>query len=340
MTTAEATRSQFLEARRAGVGGSDVAAILGVSPWATAADVYFDKIGEAEPKPETFAMSRGKRIESAILDEFAETHDVEVHRHLNTMKHEGFPFMLANIDGYFIDDKGKRVGVEAKSSGTWVNRDAWGSTGTDEIPDYYLTQVHHYLAVTAWDRWHLTVWFGLDEKRDYVIERDEDIILGLIETERSFWEDHVLARVPPDAQNLDDLRRTFSKSKPGKVIEMTQPMQYHISAIAGLDDEAKWIKAEREEHQFQLQSKMGDAEAIMDGIKPVTSWKDVTTHRIDTKRFKADAPVIAAEYTTETTSRRFLVTAAGKKLNKPTGTPMTEAEVAKSLANEWAGDDT
>ena len=37
-------REQWLEYRRKGIGGSDAAAILGVSPFATARDLYYDKL--------------------------------------------------------------------------------------------------------------------------------------------------------------------------------------------------------------------------------------------------------------------------------------------------------
>ena len=43
--TANLTEVEWLAWRRKGVGGSDVAAALGLSPYRTARELYYDKIG-------------------------------------------------------------------------------------------------------------------------------------------------------------------------------------------------------------------------------------------------------------------------------------------------------
>lgn len=50
--TTDLPREEWLNYRRRGIGGSDVAAILGVSPFRTARDIYYDKIGVVAVEPD------------------------------------------------------------------------------------------------------------------------------------------------------------------------------------------------------------------------------------------------------------------------------------------------
>jgi len=307
------THEQFLAERQTGIGGSDIAAILGISPWATPLDVYRNKLGLDETE-QTASMRRGIRLEPYILDAFEEEIGTTVFRDHPMARHQDHHWMLGHIDGWFETD-GDPQGVEAKSVGAWAHRDEWGEPGTDEIPQHYLTQCHWYLTVTGWKRWHLTAWFGTDEVRNYVIDRDEDLSQGLIEAGDRFWFDHVLAQVPPDPATIDDQRNLWTRPAE-KAVEMTTDLQYHIGCVAELQAVRKKAEEEIAEHQFQLQKAMGeDADKIVHGGKPVATWKAVTSSRIDTKAIKANEPPEFLErYTKTTTSRRFLVTAAGKKL--------------------------
>ena len=50
--TTDLPRDDWLNYRRRGIGGSDVAAILGVSPFRTARDIYYDKLGVVAVEPD------------------------------------------------------------------------------------------------------------------------------------------------------------------------------------------------------------------------------------------------------------------------------------------------
>lgn len=47
------SREDWLAFRRQGIGGSDTAALLGISPWRTARDLYYDKLGVAAASLDT-----------------------------------------------------------------------------------------------------------------------------------------------------------------------------------------------------------------------------------------------------------------------------------------------
>jgi len=310
--TATVDREAFLAARATGLGGSDVAGALGLSPFddSTPLDVYLRKKGLASEKEDTRAMRRGRRFEQWIAEEFEEDHDVKVVRDHPMMRHHDYPWMIAHIDGQIA---GKREGLECKSVGDWFRKDEWGEEGTSEVPMYYLCQCHHYLAVTGWERWHLAAWFGVTQPRYYVIERDEELIAWLIDKEAEFW-GRVEAEDPPDPTNIEDCRKLWPRAQELTATELTPKIQYHISCYLELQEQLKRLKDEADTHKFAVQQQMADCEAVQTNGAVVVTLKNVATRRIDTKRLKAEQPEIATDYTNTTHSRRFLVTKAGKEL--------------------------
>ena len=67
------------KARRKGLGGSDIAAILGISKWRTPMDVWVEKMGLVEPSEESYAMMRGRILEDAIAQWYGEFTGFDLH---------------------------------------------------------------------------------------------------------------------------------------------------------------------------------------------------------------------------------------------------------------------
>ena len=112
----------WFEARRAGLGGSDIAAVLGLSKWQSPMDVWAAKRGLSEEVVETNAMRRGRLLESAIANWYQEETGLEV-LDGNEMPIVGpKPFMLASPDRYVSAGK-TRFGLEIKTA---RSVDGWG----------------------------------------------------------------------------------------------------------------------------------------------------------------------------------------------------------------------
>ena len=135
--------------RRTYIGGSDTAAILGVSPWKSKFTLYQEKIGEwqQEITPEKERIfARGKRWEPIVIemliDELEDRgHDVQVAGRNNRIKDSEHDFLAAEIDLELIVD-GELINGEVKTVHPFASKD-WGEQGTDEIPLYYTAQVLH-----------------------------------------------------------------------------------------------------------------------------------------------------------------------------------------------------
>jgi putative phage-type endonuclease len=191
---------QQLAARKKGVGGSDVATILGLNPYKTALELYAEKRGEVEPHDlsENEAVEAGIVLEDAIADLAArrmskrDGGEVKLRRCNRTISNPKYPWLTVNIDR---DVVGQERGVEIKNVGAWA-AGSWGAPGTDEVPEYYLPQPHTYMIVKEYPVWTVAGYFGGADLRLYEVARDREFHELILDATRDFWQ-HVVEGRPP-----------------------------------------------------------------------------------------------------------------------------------------------
>jgi putative phage-type endonuclease len=286
----------WLAERRTGIGGSDVAAILGLSRWKTPLDVYLDKRGELPPQPDNDAMLWGRILEPVILAEFSRRHGVAVEKPDGVVRDPQFPWMLASLDGWAPE---MDAVVEVKTA---RSADGWGEPGTDEIPAYYETQVAHYLAVTGARLAFIPVLIGAADFRVYQVERDDSFIADLFEAERAFWHDHVLAGVPPEPINAADAARLWKRDN-GLAIEVAAEVADDVEELRALKVKAKDVGERIESIEDRLKVAFRDAAEVSHGGKTLATFKAQTRKSLDTKALTAAHPDLAEQFRTESTFR-------------------------------------
>ena len=214
-----------MEARRAGIGGSDVAVLLGLSPWKTPVELYYEKRGEWTPEDisDKPAVHFGNILESVVADEYAARNNVKVERRNNMLQHPTLPFMLANIDRKVV---GQNKGLECKTADANTKR-SWGEQGTDAVPDYYRVQCEHYMIITGYPLWDLAALIGGNDYRDYQIEQDKDLSELIIEQCTKFWE-RVQKGLEPDIDfshpKTGDLLKRLYPGTNGQTVELDEKM--------------------------------------------------------------------------------------------------------------------
>ena len=194
-------RRSFLEGRRTGIGGSDIAAIVGLDRDATgrsrrdALDVWREKLGVARDDVQSPAARRGTRLEAAVLDEYAETQGVELLRKPELRRQLGFPHRIANADALVLPDL--LYGVDAKTT-SGSNEVAWGPDGTDKVPDHVFLQAQWYMGVYDAPVWDIACLIGgfVFEFRCYRVQRHNGLIAKIQAKADEFW-DLVVAKTPP-----------------------------------------------------------------------------------------------------------------------------------------------
>ena len=292
-----------IEARRQGIGGSDAGAIAGLNPWKSPVDVYLEKTGEAPEVEQNEAMYWGTLLEDTIARAYAEKTGHKIQRRTKTLRHPEMPWMLAHLDRVILGDRRGPGVLEIKTAG---RPDGWGEPGTDEIPDYYMAQVAHYMAVTGYAWARLAVLIGGRDFRVYDIPRDDDLIDALIEIERRFWQEHVEPRVPPDPRSLQDLNALWPQDS-GRVVQATPEIAEEVSELHRIKSEIADLEQIKKRHEATIKAYMEDAAVLEDEDGNVlATWKTSQTSRIDTKTLRARYPEIADEITTKSTVRRFL----------------------------------
>lgn len=193
-------RAEWLEARRDGLGASDAAAVLGISPWKTNVQLWEEKCRLVQPEDigDKPAVQYGNDAEPLLRQFFALDHPEYrvTFTPYKIIKHPALPFITCTPDGELEETAtGRRGGLEIKtteilSATGWLH---W----KDRIPDNYYAQVCHQMLATGWEFTELLVQIkyvtadGADRKevRHYKIERAdamEDI--ALIQREAPvFW---------------------------------------------------------------------------------------------------------------------------------------------------------
>jgi putative phage-type endonuclease len=153
-------------ARRDGLGGSEIAPVLGLSPWESRFSLWHRKAGLVAPVQESPEMEWGKRLEPVILQKYRDNHpELDFRTRNGTFAHDDRPWQIANPDLLAVD----RV-VEAKFA---MFGDGWGEPGTDQIPIYYRTQVLWYLDCLGIEQGDVCVLIGGCDYREYSILHDE-----------------------------------------------------------------------------------------------------------------------------------------------------------------------
>lgn len=192
---------KWREGRKHSIGASDAAAVMGISPWKTEAQLWDEK---ANGKTLDFHNSdtvRGHRSEIHIL----ELYGIETGRKIFSgerimLTSNRNSFMSCTLDGIDFTDEGNPIIIEVKSV-----KFSHGEWSDEKIPDYYFTQLLHQLAVTGWDEAILLVRFTRNEgwesasERMYHVRRDDvqDQIDKLVRKESKFWNEYVVNKMRP-----------------------------------------------------------------------------------------------------------------------------------------------
>lgn len=240
--------------RRKYIGSSDAAAVLGVDPYKSAADVWIEKTGRANDFEGNEHTDRGTLLEPALLEWAGQ--QLGKHFVRDVMQVHPSQLLAANFDGISSTDK---FIVEAKTS---TNEEGWGVEGTDEIPDRVLVQVHHQFAV-AGPEYRLAYvpvlipTFKCFDFRMYRVDRNEQLAEMIERAGVEFMEKYVNADAAPSdyRPSLEVLKRV--RREPNKIIDVPDALVDHWIAAKAAAREAV---AEVEQAQSALLAAMLDAE--------------------------------------------------------------------------------
>jgi len=248
------------EIRKQGLGATDCAAVMGLSPYRTPYELWLIKTGRAEEE----AILNDDRLrlrhahEETIAREYAFRNNCQLRRVNQTLFHKKYPFMLCNLDRVIT---GERKIVECKSSSGFM-RPTWGATGSDEAPMIYLLQVQHQMSVSGYEDSDIAALIDIDDYRIYRQPRNEKVIATIESACEKFWHEHVLADVPPPPTTRGDLKLMYPINN-GNFIEATAEVLDYLDRLDNHKADIKAIEGEKEKVEKEIIQFI----AAHDGIK-------------------------------------------------------------------------
>ena len=291
------------------IGGSDAAAILGVSPWKSQFRLYQEKIGafveEITPAKQRL-FDRGHRWEPVVVEMLVDElqdrgHDVQVIARNARYQDQEFPFLACELDLELLVD-GEECNAEMKTVSPFAARE-WGEQYTDEIPIYYAAQGMHGLMVKPRRRCIFAALIGADDLRVHQIERDEEIIGAIRAKEVEFWR-RVMGKDAPPPETSEDVKWLYAKDA-GIVMDADYDLLAQVTHLAGLKAEIKRLEGAEEMTATRIKCVMGHASTLIYQNKTIATWKsnknsdktdwrsaylDLGPTKEHTKKFTKNAP--------------------------------------------------
>jgi putative phage-type endonuclease len=294
---------QWLEERRKGIGASDCAAVLGLSPWRSPYQVYLEKRGEVKDWNGNAQAEWGLLMEPVLRQFYSDATGRAVRLPDKILYAKERPYMLASLDG-FTDDE--RI-VEIKTARSGKD---WGEPGTNQIPDYYALQVQHYMIVTGFEVADVPVSIGGGSPEIYEVPADRELQEMIIEAEAAFWQ-RVVDGNPPDPVTYADAIQRFGGIEAEGDVLASEEAILTIEALRSVRTEMKELEGVEEELKGRLIICMGDSgDAIVTpNGKPLVTYKLARGREtIDAKALKSEMPEIYQKYIRQgEPSRRFLL---------------------------------
>lgn len=301
--TTKMSRDEWLAMRKNSIGGSEIAAVLGMNRWKTPFAVWAEKTGRIDNAvQQSESMYWGTVMESILRQEFSKRTGYAVKEAHYIFASIDNPFMTANIDGYVDLGNGEYAVLEIKTAGNYAEQD-W----QDGCPIEYFCQVQHYLYITGMKKAFIAVLIGGNNFKYLEIARDEDTIQTIICCAKQFW-DMVKNDTPPAVTDKDNslLATLYPQSK---AVTIKIPDEY--KAVLRQYNDAKQAidqaKKAKEEAEAKLKAFMKDSDtAVIDGYK--VSWKSSERNSLSAEKVKALlTPEQIKDCTTTTTTRTLRI---------------------------------
>ncbi|MER6630118.1 YqaJ viral recombinase family protein [Streptomyces sp. NPDC000987] len=288
-------RREWENVRRSGIGGSEVAKILGLDKYQGPRHVFEAKHGRPVPIDATLSeyAEVGLEIEDFIAHLFTKRTGIPAVPTPGTLVHVEHDWMRSNVDRYALDAESGAVvaPVELKNRSAY-QLDDW----EDGVPDGPALQVHWNMAVGGWSYGWAVALVGGNTLRYHRIERDEELIGTLIDVCGRWFQRHVVEGFPPPADGLESTKELLGRLwevKPADVVEVPRLKAEKLrKRRAALVEQIKELDAQRTLVENEMRLECGASGVAEVGGKK--AWSYIQNGTFSAKRFEQEYPEIAA----------------------------------------------
>ncbi|MEX2367695.1 MAG: YqaJ viral recombinase family protein [Pseudohongiellaceae bacterium] len=314
VSTKNMSRDAWLSIRKQGIGGSDAAAAMGISPYQSALELWMNKTGRTPNGEGERIIGRrapmywGSVLEPIIAEQYSKLTGRKVRRVNSVLQHPDADkrWMLANLDFAIVGSEDTHI-LECKTAGEFGAKH-W----KDGVPDYVMCQVQHQLAVTGKRAADVCVLICGQELQIHRIKRDDELIAAIILMERDFWQ-QVLDDTPPEPDGSDSAAEALQRLYPydnGTTLDWRDNPDTNGQFTRLVETRSKLETLNHYEAQLKqaLQMQLGEATKakLEDGHITWRRSKDSTS--LDAAKLQEEHPDMHKRYSkVRKGSRRFLV---------------------------------
>jgi putative phage-type endonuclease len=297
-------QSKLLKDRQTGIGGSDSAAILGVDPYRTILDVYYEKRGELGPKEDNKDMKRGRLLEDDIATLFSEDTGAKLIRDRSLRRHPACDYIIGHIDRRIMSMPGEEgQGIfEAKAPRSF-QYPKWKEFAPDEV----YVQVQHYMGVFNLNYAYACAWLGATDLKYHRVPRDNDFIALMFEREQHFWEAHVLRGIPPEGRASAGTIAQLYPTSTNREVALPNDLGTWLEVYYNSRKTRLAMEKAEEEAELHIKTEMGDASQGLFNDGEVlfgVSWKSGTPFKAWDFQALSKDDMAVQRYKTLTVSRR------------------------------------
>lgn len=303
--TQQEDEAEWCHVRNKGIGGSDVGAICGVSPFSSARQIYFSKTGQFEEalKPGPASLERmhfGHLLEPIVADEFASRELTAEKGRAGwsltelgaTVSHKDHPWARANVDRLILDRDGKVRGILECKTTSEYNDSEWAD---GDILMSYVYQLNWYMWILdiKWGAFACLV--GGNKFYSYEVFRNDELLeTELIPKAKDFWFNNVIALKEPELQAVDTdfANSTYSKvEKNSEVVLEDEEADNLAATIVECKAKIKELEKIMEEAQNRLKDRLKDKE-IGYCMNHTVKWSPRSQTRVDNIALKTSFPEV------------------------------------------------
>lgn len=291
------------EDRRKYIGGSDIAAVMGMSRWKTPLKLWLEKTGDCEPVDlsKVEAVQLGSELEEFVAQKFSKETGKQVRKQSKMYVHKDYPFMAAHVDRLIT---GTDEILECKTCGSH-KKDEWEG---EEIPQEYVLQVIWYLGITGKKKAYIAVLIGGQSFKYKMIEFDKELFETMAAMAKDFW-NCVQTKTPPALTPDDNTLLSEIFAKPNEEIIENQDIEEKVTKLQQVKDDISALETEQKMLEAEIKNVIGDHFGVLTQKFKVT-WGKYEKTSVNTNLLKTDG--LYDKYSQKTSYRKLNVSELNK----------------------------
>jgi putative phage-type endonuclease len=293
--------------RRRGLGASEIATILHISPYRDASEyaLWQAKMTGGSDYRSNEKMRWGNLLENVVVDEAARRLGVTVTGRQVAVEHPDYPWAIAILDALYEEppEEGDGGLIEVKTT---------GDRKWEYVPRHYEVQVQWQLTVRGCDHAWLGCLHAGQRLSLWHIERDPELGAALLRIGWAWWRRHVLLGEPPDVDASPATAAAIDRrypAVPALVADLT-PMRELVRDLHEIRAAQRFLKQRAQQRENELRAALGNAEEGQIDGETVVTWRPHTRRDLDRKALREEQPVLADKYTVTKPVRPLRLTGA------------------------------